>query len=278
MQAWRYPLLRFIRVGLAWAAPALASISSMAAPCPAPDHLTRVNGGSECLLIKTVGHPAEARTLYVLLHGNHTSGSPAVSQYPLAESLVAQGPAAMLAVALIRPGYNNADGNYSSGNAAGRGDNFTAENIDIVADAIARLKSFHRARRLVLVGHSGGAAMAGVILGRHAGLADAGLLVACPCDVPAWRAMQRRADFPWRSESAIRYVDRIPVTARVSIVVGAKDDITPSVLSVEYAVALRARGIATELSILPGIYHVAVIDAPAVVAEALRLGESRFRD
>lgn len=264
-----------MRASLSWALPALASIAAMAAPCEAPDNLTRVTGGGECLLIRTLGHAAEARTLFVLLHGNHSSGSPAVSQYRPAEALVRQGPSATVAVALIRPGYNDAEGKYSSGNAAGRADNFTAENIDVVADAIARVKAFHQARRLVLVGHSGGAAMAGVMLGRYPGLADAAVLVACPCDVSAWRAMRGRGGLPWSSESAIRYVDRIPAATQLAIVVGSADDVTPSALSVAYAEALRARGIATNLSILAGIDHVAVIDSPVVVTEALRLGENR---
>jgi len=275
MQARRYSLHRIVRIGLAWLFPALAAIPSLAAPCVAPDNLTRVTGGGECLLIKTLGHAAEATTLFVLLHGNHTSGSPAVSQYRPAENLVTQAPYATVAVALIRPGYNNAKGAFSSGRVAGRADNFTADNIDIVADAIARLKAFHKAKRLVLIGHSGGAAMAGVILGRHPGLADAAVLVACPCDVAAWRAMRARVGFPWSSESAIRYIDRIPITTRIALVVGSNDGETPSGLSVAYAEALRARGIVAELSVLPGIDHVTVIESPVVVTEALRLGENR---
>ncbi len=251
----------------------MTSIAAIAASCEAPDNLTRVSGGGECLLIKTFGHAAEASTLFVLLHGNHTSGSPAVSQYRLAEALASRGPPATVAVALIRPGYNNAERMYSSGNAVGRGDNFTAENIDVVADAISRLTVFHRARRLVLVGHSGGAAMAAVTLGRHPGLADAVVLVACPCDVSAWRAMRGRPGVASNSESAIRYVDRIPPAARVSVVVGRDDDVTPPAISVAYAEALRARGIAATLSVPAGIDHVTVVDSAIVLDEALRLGE-----
>jgi len=126
----------------------------------------------------------------------------------------------------------------------------------------------------VLIGHSGGAAMAGVMLGRQPGLADAAVLIACPCDVPAWRAMHGRKDFPWSSESAIRYVDRVPSSSQVAIVVGGKDDVTPPALSVAYADALRTRGISVDLSILTGVDHVAVINAPAVLDLALRLGEN----
>ena len=213
----------------------LSGAGALGAPCAQPDHISRVDGGTECLLIKTFRHDeGTPSTLFVLLHGNHSSGSPAVSQVPVAESLARSGPDGTVAVALIRPGYNDAEGHFSSGNAAGRNDNFYAGNIDVVADAIGRLKAFHRPRRLVLVGHSGGAAMAGVMLGRHPGLADAAVVVACPCNVPAWRAMRGRRDV-WSSESAELYVDRVAATARVVVLVGDADDVTPSSLSKSYA-------------------------------------------
>lgn len=249
--------------------------SASAAPCPAPDHLTRITGGQECLIIKTYrkSDGADRTTLFVLLHGNHTSGSPATSQYRVAEALAARGGPGTVAVALIRPGYNDDAGNYSSGNAAGRADNFTATNIDIVADAVARLKSFHKASRVILLGHSGGAAMAGVMLGRHPGLADAAVLLACPCNVPAWRVMSGRSGTAWTSESAVDYVGKIPPQTRVAVLVGARDTVTAPALSREYAEALKRHGIAAELVILEGIDHVSVIDSPRALSEALRLGE-----
>lgn len=260
--------------GLWIALACLATGAARAAPCEAPDHLTRVSGGQECLVIKTWGQRAEGQptTLYVLLHGNHSDGSPAVSQFRVAEALAARAGPGILAVALIRPGYDDAEGNRSSGDLAGRADNFHAVNIDVVAAAIARLKAFHGAARLVLVGHSGGAAMAGVILGRHPGLADAALLVGCPCDVPAWRFMRGRRD-AWTSESATRYVDRVPPTARVSVLVGNRDDTTPVFLSRDYAAALAARGITADLTIIDGAGHRDVLGAPEVLEAALRLGQ-----
>jgi pimeloyl-ACP methyl ester carboxylesterase len=244
---------------------------ALAAPCPAPDNVTRVTGGGECLIAKTFagGTGGGRRVLFVLLHGNHTSGSPATSLYGVAESLAGRAGAGAVAVALIRPGYNDAEGNFSSGNAAGRADNFTADNIDIIAGAIATLKAFHGAGRVVLVGHSGGAAMAGVLLGRHPGLADAAVLAACPCDVPRWRAMKGRG--AWTSESPDRYVDRVPMRTRVAVLVGGDDTETAPVLSRDYAAALARRGIAAELAILDGIGHAGIIAAPALVEAALRL-------
>lgn len=55
------------------------------------------------------------------------------------------------------------------------------------------------------------------------------------------------------------------------MVVGGSDTVTPPPLSRDYAEALKKRGLAVELSVLDGIDHAGVIDAPAVIAAALRL-------
>jgi pimeloyl-ACP methyl ester carboxylesterase len=249
------------------------SAPGFAAPCAAPDNLTRVTGADECLIIKTYisKEASSQRRLVVLLHGNHSSGSPAISLYKVAEDLVLVAPAGTVAVAMIRPGYNNADGEMSSGDAAGRADNFTAQNIDIVADAIARLKHFYKAGRVVLVGHSGGAAMAGVMLGRHPDLADAAVIVSCPCNVPSWRAMRGRAGSAWSSESAVNYVDRIRPAVAVSVIVGKQDDVTPPALSSEYVETLRRQRLVATLTLLDDVDHVNVIASETVIQEALRL-------
>ena len=67
------------------------------------------------------------------------------------------------------------------------GDNYNASNTDAVAAAMTELKHKFHARKVVLAGHSGGAAISANILGRHAGIVDAALLVSCPCDVREWR-------------------------------------------------------------------------------------------
>ena len=51
--------------------------------------------------------------------------------------------------------------------------------------------------------------------------------------------MRGQRDFPWSSESAVRYVDRVPAATRFAIVGDGKDYTTPPVLSVAYPEALR---------------------------------------
>lgn len=248
--------------------------AAVAAPCEAPDHRTRVTGGPECLVIRTYAKPDDGarRVLYVLIHGNHSSGSPATSMFAVAEKLLAQAGPGTVVVALLRPGYPDAEGNRSTGDDAARGDNFTAHNIDSVAAAVSSLKNVHRAHRVVVIGHSGGAATTGVMLGRHPGLVDGAMLVGCPCDVPAWRALRNRREPPWSSESAVRYVDRIPASARIAVMVGAGDDVTPPFLSKDYVAAATARGLAARYELIEGRDHVNIINSPRMLEIALELG------
>ncbi|MBF0169372.1 MAG: alpha/beta hydrolase [Alphaproteobacteria bacterium] len=244
---------------------------AFAAPCDAPDNRTRVTAGTECLLIRTYGKKGETgpRTLYVLLHGNHSDGSPGTSMYRVAKPLAEQASANSVAVAILRPGYNDDEGNFSTGERS-RIDNWTAPVIDAIADAIARLKDFHKPDRLVLIGHSGGSAVTGVILGRHPGLADAALLIGCVCDVQTWRV--GRSSGTWFSESPSTYIERIPKTARIIVLAGGGDTVTLPSLSQSYVDRLKASGIETELLLDDSRSHTSILASPLLIESALRLG------
>ena len=40
--------------------------------------------------------------------------------------------------------------------------------------------------KVILVGHSGGAATTGIIIGKHTGLIDSAILISCPFNVHQW--------------------------------------------------------------------------------------------
>ena len=142
-------------------------------------------------------------TLVVWLHGDVSSGGPATYHVALAERAARDDASARtVAVALVRPGYPAGEGRESSGNANARNDHYTAANVAEVVAALERLKTGTGAARLVVAGHSGGAATAAIAAGMRPGLIDAMLLAACPCDIVAWR-QGRRA---WtRSENPIAW-------------------------------------------------------------------------
>lgn len=249
----------------------LLAMPVLAAPCEAPDLLTRVSGRGECLIIKTVENKKNGETnlLYVLLHGNHSDGSPAISMYKVAQSLIDKAPPGTVAVAIVRPGYNDDEGNFSTGDR-NRADNWRGAVIDDIADAIARLKEFHKAKRLVLIGHSGGSAVAGVILGRHPGLADAALLFGCVCDIRQWRV--GRTGGLWTSESPSDYVARIPPKTKIAVLVGVGDTVTMPSLSEGYVASLADHGLLVEYKAIEGRDHYSIIRSEQIVETALRLG------
>ena len=250
--------------------PALAALLLFAAPslamasCPSPDNRTRVSGGEECLVARTFGQPAGgAPVLVVVLHGDVSGGGPARYHFRLAQGVGTNG---VVAVGLVRPGYDDGEGGLSTGSNHGRIDSYTPRNVDAVAGAVRALKAHHRARRVVLVGHSGGAAISAVILGKHPGLADAAVLIACPCHIPNMRTGRS----PWtRSESPHSYAANVPRNAFVVALSGTADTQVYPALTSGYAASLAARGVGARYVEIAGGDHNGVVWSPEV-AQAIR--------
>lgn len=231
---------------------ALQTTPAVAENC-ADDKLTWIKGADECMALKTFGADQGARTLLVFNHGDGSRGGPSDYLYKHAEKYGRNG---VVAVGLIRPGYFDSDGNTSTGTSYRRaGDSYRPWVVDAVAGAIAALKAHHGVARVVLVGHSGGAAISGVILGRHPGLANAAVLAACPCDVPEWRWMRRGKNNWTSSLSPHDFTGDIPAGTRVIAVTGADDGNTKSVLAEKYVERLIARGISAEFVEVPNASH-----------------------
>ena len=244
---------------------ALAAHADVALPdsrCDSPDNETRVRGNKECLVIRTFrpASPAEAPKLLVFLHGDLSDGGAADYIYDLARDAVADG---RVVVALLRPGYFDSAGNQSSGDNGNRQDSYTKHNVDAIAAALKALREHHKASHLVVVGHSGGAAISGVILGRHPGVADAAVLAACPCFVAEWRAGRRR----WtQSLSPDEVIKHVPVATRVLALTGDADDRTRPTLAADYVNALVKRGLPARFELVPGASHNEVVRRPELRA------------
>ncbi|MEO0664426.1 MAG: prolyl oligopeptidase family serine peptidase [Pseudomonadota bacterium] len=188
---------------------------------------------------KTYGKGDEV--LFVVLHGDLSSGANAQYHYDVARRISQTHPKAT-AFGLIRPGYSDDEGRTSPGSNNGRRDQYTADNNRLVAETIANLKESTGAEYVIAMGHSGGAAQIGTIIGTHPGVVDLAVLVGCPCDVPRWRQTLGRRAFP-NSQSPADYVDAVPASTRVIALTGANDDNTFSALAEDYVAALSARGI-----------------------------------
>lgn len=223
-------------------------------PCAERPIADWVEGAGVCLSLATFGAKATGSQpdLVVVLHGDVSRGGAADYHVPIAQEIAER--SGVIAVALVRPGYPDGRGGSSGGSHNSRRDHYTDTNNRIVGEAIAALKRAYAPRRTVILAHSGGAAQAGVALGRFPDLADAALLVSCPCDVPRWRRMRNRSAWT-QSQSPHSFIDQVAAGATVIAMTGANDGNTDFSLAVDYAAALSARGVAAQAIEVPGESH-----------------------
>jgi pimeloyl-ACP methyl ester carboxylesterase len=152
-----------------------AATDAFAEPCGTESSDTNVSGVSQCLLMRQYG-TAQPTTMIVWLHGDVSSGGPANYHYSLAKKASEDFAAdRVLSIALVRPGYPDGSGESSSVSFfhSGRWDHYTQENIAEVGAAIEALRRKYTPNIVILVGHSGGAATAAVLLGMKPQLAEA---------------------------------------------------------------------------------------------------------
>jgi pimeloyl-ACP methyl ester carboxylesterase len=237
----------------------LALVSPAAAQQPpgcAQDPSRWAGPPGRCLAMTSHG-AARGALLVVVLHGDLSGGAPATYHRALADRIARELPGAAV-FALVRPGYPDGEGRTSDGLLNARVDHYTAANMAIVAGAIAALKARTGARRVVAVGHSGGAATAANVLALHPGTLDAAALIACPCGLTAWRVGRS----PWSSSvDPWNEAGRIPPTARIAAFTGARDTNTRPQLGADYAAMLARRGIAARFTEVPGAGHNDVVEA-----------------
>lgn len=257
-------LAGLLLAGLPWMA------AAQQATCPdgkKADGVERAGDSRHCLVIRTLA-PAQTsarvtpKVLIVFLHGDNGGRT---------ELKTDSGAAAMLAekiqavtIAVQRPGYRS-DLGTSDGQSGPGDDDYTPQNLDIVAAALVQLRSLNSGKKILLVGHSGGAAMAALLAGRFPNSADAYLLAACPCDVPAWRQWRGSSagkKGAWTSLSPLAEAGKMPPGTLVSLVVGNKDENTLPLFSESYARALQARGLKTRVTYAMNATHVSVLRSP----------------
>jgi predicted esterase len=266
---------------------AVLSVVALGCSMPAADPIYGRNGETQWIDVPQGKLKAEVYTavplserpiLVVVLHGDLFDPTPSY-QYAFAQALtqgfdapvMPDGVRARLgkhervddvvAAGFLRPGYTDNAGDRSDGERGdARGDNFTADVTDAVAMGVRTLKERFKARRLILIGHSGGATIAAIVLGRYPDVADAALLVACGCG--ATRSLQPLDFAPGM---------RRGITVR--LLVGDNDEVTPPALSHRYAGVLRTHGADAQVTVLPGLGH-NIMFTPPVFAEAARLLKS----
>lgn len=172
----------------------------------------------------------------------------------------------------MRPGYADVYGSRSDGDRGfASGENYTLSVANDLAAAIQSLKQRWGAPSIILVGHSGGAAVAANIAALFPGLVQHLFLVACPCDVPAFRQHMARLHWspmwllPADSLSPIQTLDRMSSETKITAISGANDPIALVEYSEQYIAKARTLGIAASMIVLPDKGH-EILDDTAVVA------------
>ncbi|MFN3957194.1 MAG: alpha/beta hydrolase family protein [Tepidimonas ignava] len=234
-----------------------------ASPCEQDDYELKVTGEDQCLIMRKYGDP-QPDVMLVWIHGDVSSGGNANYHFPIAEKAIGEFPSQkVLSVALVRPGYPDGAGNSSTVafGHTGRRDHYTKKNVNEVGKAIARLQAQFKPRETVVIGHSGGAATTAILLGMLPQTVNKAVLVACPCDLVAWR-VGRQA---WSaSENPIKWADRVATESQVIALTGNRDDNTFPALAQSYVETLRARGIRAEFKELENESHNSAFRSPEI--------------
>lgn len=219
--------------------------------CANPDMVNWIKGKDFCLAIHTFAAAAgPSPTLVIVLHGDMSKGGPAQYHIDIAKTLAANG---VVAVAMIRPGHADEDNRRSDGKII-RSDRYSGENVDSITDAIMKLKARYKSRETVMIGHSGGSAITGVIIGRHPGVVDRALLISCPCDLARYRALKRIPQ-KGKSLSPMKFVANVPKSTKVIAMTGELDDNTYPILAEDYVAKLQERGVVAKFVVMPDVGH-----------------------
>ena len=236
----------------------LSSGTAFAQGCPQADGINKVDGQLECLAIQTTKsknnqskNNQKVRNLLVYLHGDSSRGGLFDRHFKYFTPLAS---ADTVFVGMIRPGYADSKKNASTGDSLGGGDNYTAHNVDAVANALQALKSKYSARHLVVVGYSGGAATAGVILGRHPDLIDDAVLISCPCDLNI-RRQGWANNIVRRSISPHEVAHSVFKTAQVTAITGDADVNTTPEQVKGYIATLKDHGVKVRYIEVPKATH-----------------------
>lgn len=240
--------------------------------CQEADGINRVDGQIECLAIQTtkLANNSKQRNLLVYLHGDSSRGGLFDRHFKYFTPFANKD---TVFVGMIRPGYADSRKNASTGDKMGGGDNYTAHNVDAVAHALQALKTKYSTRRLVVVGFSGGAATAGVILGRHPELIDDAVLIACPCDLNIRR--QGRNNQVRRSISPHEVADTVFKTVRVTAITGDADVNTTPQQVKGYIESLKENGAKASYIQVPKATHETGILGTKLLQETVLIHLSR---
>ena len=111
---------------------------------------------------------------------------------------------------------------------------------------VGEAKAHHDTGKLVVVGHSAGAAYAGAMLGKFPGLINSAVLVSTTCDADLFYRVNSWRGAP-ANESTLEYANKVPKNAQVVFIAGVNDRLTPISLAKSCHEAFLTNGVGSSL-------------------------------
>lgn len=202
------------------------------------------------------GKSGKAETLAVFIHGDSGRGSGGwMTDYMFTEAqFISTTYPDVVGVGILRPGFRDIEGNRSPGaNYGGFVLAATQEANDAIARTIVHLKEKHGAKRVIGIGHSGGAVILGVLIGSHPGLFDGVVLVGMVCDL--WKMTYTGGYRVSHAKGPVDYVDDVPQGTVIRTITGERDTLTKPLFAQNCVSKWKERGLDAEAIIVPGANH-----------------------
>ncbi|MEL7025609.1 MAG: prolyl oligopeptidase family serine peptidase [Pseudomonadota bacterium] len=205
--------------------------------------------------LKGVAFGTGKKAVVVYLHGDVSRGGPAKYHFRFMSQVAAR-EAGATAIGLLRPGYDDGLGRVSPGNNHNRRDQYTQANADLIAETLGSIRSGWPDAKLIVLGHSGGAAQLGVVIAQNPGLVDTAILLSCPCHLKNWHDSHKDWNPNWsRSLSPADFIDQLTDATKIIAITGSDDKNTRPKLAEDYVAAVQKRGLPAELRIAEGGDH-----------------------
>ncbi len=134
--------------------------------------------------------------------------------------------------------------------------------VNQIAHAIEELIKTHSPSKVILAGHSGGAAITANIISLFPLLIDDPFIVSCPCDVNAWRenmfSLTNKSIFKGKIDtlSPIDLVDSLSKKTTISILVEKNDKVAITILSEKYKKAVTKEDLKVTLTLMEGQHDI----------------------
>jgi predicted esterase len=227
------------------------------------DILNEIFAGNSCTKVRTYrsANVTNKPLLVVALHGDSPFNNPGY-QYRFAKK-VAYKNSNVISVGILRPGYTDPLGRTSDGiKGDAIGDNYEEKRVNQIAQAITKLEMLYSPSKVILAGHSGGAAITANLISLFPLLIDHAFIVSCPCDVNAWRedmfSLTNKSIFKGKIEtlSPIDLVEHLNKNSIISLFVGKDDKVARPILSEKYQTAAKKEGSKVTLEIIEGQHDI----------------------